>query len=110
MAESITLQVFWQDADGVATLCAVRVPAGSTLGDAVRASRVHALLPTGWERGALQLAVWGQPRPLQDVAAEGDRIDLLRPLRIDPKEARRRRARHRASPPGVSGASEDRRR
>jgi putative ubiquitin-RnfH superfamily antitoxin RatB of RatAB toxin-antitoxin module len=27
-----------------------------------------------------------------DVLREGDRVELLRPLQVDPKEARRRRA------------------
>lgn len=38
-----------------------------------------------------QLAVWGKPVSPQDVLHDGDRLELLRPLRVDPKVARRER-------------------
>lgn len=59
---------------------------GATVGDALAAA--------GWALDAefTGLGVFGQAatmaRPLQD----GDRIELLRPLRLDPKQARRLRA------------------
>ena len=102
MAEpgSIVVQVFWQPPDAAAVLRAVHVRAGATLGDAVRASGVDALLPATWDSGALQLAVAGRPRAPDTPAVDGDRIDLLRPLRIDPREARRRRALRRSTAGG----------
>lgn len=38
-----------------------------------------------------QTAVWGKPVALHHVLKEGDRLEILRPLRVDPKVARRER-------------------
>ncbi len=95
MAERIALDVYWHDEAGAPLLRRVELPLGSTLRDAVRASGVEALLPAAWPQ-QLRLAVWGELREPDDAACDGDRVDLLRALRIDPKEARLRRARHRA--------------
>jgi len=39
----------------------------------------------------LQLSVWGRAAQTQTILQEGDRIELTRPLKVDPKEARRER-------------------
>jgi hypothetical protein len=69
----------------------VRLAAGATLGDAVSASGILQRHP---ELGgaALKIGVYGKLRRLDAAAAEGDRIEIYRPLALDPKEARRRRA------------------
>ena len=36
-------------------------------------------------------AVWGKPVQSDHVLSEGDRLEVLRPLRVDPKVARRER-------------------
>jgi putative ubiquitin-RnfH superfamily antitoxin RatB of RatAB toxin-antitoxin module len=95
MAERIGLDVYWHDEAGEPVLRRVELPPGSTLLDAVRASGIEPLLPPAWQDG-LRLAVWGELRAPHEAACDGDRVDLLRALRIDPKEARLRRARHRA--------------
>jgi len=51
-----------------------------------------ALCAAGLDPGAGALAVWGRRATLQQALREGDRIELLRPLQVDPKEARRLRA------------------
>jgi len=38
-----------------------------------------------------QTAVWGKPVELTHVLKDGDRLEVLRPLRVDPKVARRER-------------------
>jgi putative ubiquitin-RnfH superfamily antitoxin RatB of RatAB toxin-antitoxin module len=40
---------------------------------------------------ALRIGIWGRVRPLQTVLRERDRIEVYRPLTVDPKEARRQR-------------------
>jgi len=40
--------------------------------------------------------IYGRRVPLDTQLADGDRVEILRPLAADPKEARRRRARQRA--------------
>lgn len=41
--------------------------------------------------GELRVGIWGRARPLDTVLRERDRIEVYRPLTVDPKEARRQR-------------------
>ena len=78
--------------DGV-SLC---MPVGSTVADALRASGL--LDRHGLSEAGLCTGIWGRSRPLDTVLRERDRVEIYRPLQMDPKEARRRRDRgHRAS-------------
>lgn len=63
------------------------VPEGSTVADALAASGFDDLAPTQ------PTAVHGVMADAGVVLREGDRVEVLRPLLLDPKEARRRRAR-----------------
>lgn len=45
--------------------------------------------------GELRIGVWGRVRALDTVLRERDRIEVYRPLTVDPKEARRQRYRDR---------------
>jgi putative ubiquitin-RnfH superfamily antitoxin RatB of RatAB toxin-antitoxin module len=58
---------------------------GATVGDAIRASGF------GLE-GISGVAVFGEQAGSDALLHDGDRVELLRPLAMDPKEARRRRA------------------
>jgi uncharacterized protein len=67
------------------------VPAGTT----VAAALALADLPSRIEGvvvDAARLAVFGRPVEPGDRLADGDRIEVLRPLVADPKQARRARA------------------
>lgn len=63
------------------------LPDGSTVAAAVAASGFDGLTP------GQPLAVHGLMVEDDAVLREGDRVEVLRPLLLDPKEARRRRAR-----------------
>jgi uncharacterized protein len=39
----------------------------------------------------LRIGIWGRVRPLDTLLRERDRIEVYRPLTVDPKEARRLR-------------------
>lgn len=68
----------------------LELPAGSTVADALAASGIAGRHP-GLDLS--RLGIFGR-RVAGDVAvAEGDRLEIYRPLAVDPKEARRRRAR-----------------
>lgn len=58
---------------------------GATVADALAAS--------GFGDGAHAVAIHGVNATPGTVLDEGDRVEVLRPLLIDPKDARRRRAR-----------------
>lgn len=66
-----------------ATVVSVTLPAGATVRDAIAAARL-----TGTAFG-----IYGKRVALETKLAEGDRVEIYRPLCMDPKEARRRRAR-----------------
>lgn len=67
----------------------LELPAGSCVADALNASGWLAL--HGLTLDKLRCGIWGRPQPLDHILRDGDRIELYRPLRVDPKEARRLR-------------------
>jgi putative ubiquitin-RnfH superfamily antitoxin RatB of RatAB toxin-antitoxin module len=77
-------------APGAEAIVAVTLPAGATLGDAIAASGIVARL--GLDPALLECAIFGQRAKPDTPLADGDRVELTRPLTADPKRARRRRA------------------
>ena len=73
----------------LAELC---LPPGATVHDALVASGLAARHP-GLDIAALKAGVWGQLRAPDTPLRDGDRVELYRPLKVDPKEARRQRYR-----------------
>ncbi|OGA72940.1 MAG: RnfH family protein [Betaproteobacteria bacterium RIFCSPLOWO2_12_FULL_65_14] len=69
----------------------VRLAPGATAADAVRASGILARHPEV-DLGRNKLGVYGKVVAPQARLADGDRVEIYRPLVMDPKEARRRRA------------------
>ena len=65
----------------------VELPAGATVRDALVAARMK-------ERGAA-LGIFGRRVAPETPLADGDRVEIYRPLLADAKEQRRRRARAR---------------
>lgn len=72
----------------------LRLPAGSTVEQALQASQFARLFPN-YPYDELKVGVYGQESPLGNVLADGDRVEIYRPLIFDPMESRRRRALHR---------------
>jgi len=67
----------------------VRLPAGSTVADAVAASGLaEELVGLGAER----VGIYGKPVLATAIVRDGDRVEIYRPLRADPKDLRRARA------------------
>lgn len=69
----------------------VHVKEGATVDDVIRRSRIGQEFP-GTELDSLQAGVWGRLVDRDYTVVEGDRVELYRPLEIDPKEARRLKA------------------
>ena len=69
----------------------VRLPVPVTVGDAISASGLRDSVP-GMDYSAARLAVFGKTASELTVLAEGDRVEILRPLQCDPKEVRRQMA------------------
>ena len=65
---------------------------GATVLDALLASGVAGDFPA-LEIGATTVGVWGRKARHDQLLADGDRVEIYRPLRVDPKVARRERFR-----------------
>ncbi|WP_294766680.1 RnfH family protein [uncultured Rhodoferax sp.] len=70
--------------------CSLKLPSGGTASMAVRQSGLLEPLPQE-EIDALALGIWGRKVSGSQVLREGDRVELHRPLTVDPKVARRER-------------------
>jgi putative ubiquitin-RnfH superfamily antitoxin RatB of RatAB toxin-antitoxin module len=73
-------------------LIAVELEAGASAADAVRASGLMQRCPE-IDPETSPLGVFSQPCAPDQPLRPGDRVEVYRPLRVDPKEARRLRAR-----------------
>lgn len=73
---------------------ALTVPAGTTLSEAVRWSGIAGEFPDALDPEQIPMGIFGrlEKQPQQRILQDGDRIELYRPLVLDPKEARRLRA------------------
>jgi uncharacterized protein len=69
-----------------------RVAPGTTLAGAIEASGIRDMC-AGIEVVEGRVGIWNRVRPLDTVLEDGDRVEIYRPLKADPKEVRRRRAR-----------------
>lgn len=70
----------------------LELPPGSTLADALIAAGLSAqALPRGVEVGELLVGVWGRKAATRQILRDRDRVELYRPLKVDPKVARRER-------------------
>ncbi|MFC3339000.1 RnfH family protein [Paracandidimonas soli] len=71
----------------------LEVAAGSTIQQALQGSDFHREFPD-ISQSTLETGIYGQACSPDRIVAEGDRIEIYRPLRFDPMESRRRRAEH----------------
>ena len=87
--DGLKVEVAYCPRPGVTDLVALRLPGGATLAEALAASGLlerHALTAEG-----LRTGIWCKPRESHTVLRDGDRVEVYRPLTVDPKEARRLR-------------------
>lgn len=88
-AERLRVEVAYCAGPGAAEVVSLDLPAGALLADAVLASGLlqrHGLVLEG-----LRVGVWCKPREPSTPLRENDRVEIYRPLQVDPKEARRLR-------------------
>lgn len=86
----IQVEVVFCPAAGQVQRASLRLSTGSTLAQAVQAS---GLLEAVDPASVLDAGVWGRRRPPGHVLQEGDRVEIYRGLRCDPKQSRRERHR-----------------
>ncbi len=79
------------------------LPAGSTIAQALVASGLGVRFPAlqaAIDAGDTKVGIFGKVKTPDTVLRDGDRIELYRPLQADPKETRRRRAKHKQQAAG----------
>ena len=75
----------------------VLLPDGATVADALAEARARSAEDTvPWDA---DVGIFGELCDRSAVPRDGDRIEIYRPLRLDPKESRRERARARKAAP-----------
>ena len=89
-AAPLQVTVVWSAAPGAADEVLVRLPDGATVRDALEAS---GLLQRWPDLAARPAGVWGRLRQPDDRLRDRDRVEIYRPLQVDPMEARRARQR-----------------
>src|SRR5512137_1413496 len=93
--DALRVEVVYCPQPGVDDRVALQLPDGATLADALQASGV--LARHGLALDGLRLGVWCKTRELATPLRDRDRVEIYRPLTVDPKEARRLRyKRHKA--------------
>ncbi|WP_266181730.1 RnfH family protein [Dyella humicola] len=90
MAEQITVHVVYAEPERQ-FVRRLTLPAGSTVMQAIEASGI-AQAVAGLVIDPASLGVFSRKAAPEQVLGEGDRVEIYRPLTLDPKEARRRRA------------------
>lgn len=89
-ADSIQITLLWSPAAREIRECVLWLHAEATVADALAQSGLLAdSLPS--QREGLGIGIWGCRAALSQRLCSGDRIEICRPLRVDPKKARRER-------------------
>lgn len=73
-------------------LLALDVAAGSRVRDVIARSDIGSQFPD-LDLDEMPVGIWGRTVSRDSLVAPGDRVELYRPLAIDPRDARRQRAR-----------------
>ena len=76
---------------GAQEIVSVDLEEGATALDALHESGLAAHHP-GIEPGNTAIGIFGRCVPPETLLKEGDRVEIYRPLAVDPKEARRAKA------------------
>jgi len=76
----------------------VQLPATATVAQLLEQARLQASVqgedgPVPWDSDSL--GIFGEPCRREDVPRDGDRLEIYRPLRHDPRASRRTRVRRR---------------
>jgi putative ubiquitin-RnfH superfamily antitoxin RatB of RatAB toxin-antitoxin module len=88
--EVITVTVCYSESARLSAECVLHLKPGSRLLDALRESAILDHLSDSTVDG-LQTGIWGRKLRPEHVLRDGDRVEMYRPLKVDPKVARRER-------------------
>lgn len=87
---SIEITVAYSPSARVVHEIPLRLPLGATVAQALEHSGLKKLFPElDWQLACM--GIWGRKAATDQVLRENDRVEIYRPLRVDPKVARRER-------------------
>ena len=101
MAETIRVEVAYAR-PGQLVRIPLQLSAGATIAEAIERSGIRHQCPE-IDLTVNRVGIFARLCNLDDQVQEGDRVEIYRPLQVDPKEARRRRAASRNQFRGGSG-------
>ena len=90
MSAVVAVTVAYAPAPRLVHEISLTLPAGSTVRAAIEASGLRARYPD-LDLGPGNVGVWGRKTTLEQPLRERDRVEIWRPMRVDPKLARRER-------------------
>lgn len=85
----LQVDVVYSPSAGHMDLVSLVLRQGVCLSEALDASGL--LTRHGLEADQLRVGIWGKARMLDTPLRQRDRVEIYRPLQVDPKEARRQR-------------------
>jgi len=86
----VRVELVWSPQAGDVQHRCLEVEEGATVESALRAC-TDFMVAQSQALDELRIGVWGRVRPLATLLRDRDRIEVYRPLTVDPKEARRLR-------------------
>ena len=87
--DAIVIEVAYAEPDQQ-KIIQLEVTVGTTIAEAIRCSGILTIFPD-IDLTRQKVGIFSQMRDLSDLVAAGDRIEIYRPLIMEPKEARRLR-------------------
>lgn len=90
MADPVRIEVAYARPDR-AFCIPLQVNAGTTVAEAIQESGLLEQCPE-IDLSVQKVGIFARPCDLNDPVSDGDRVEIYRPLQVDPREARRRRA------------------
>ena len=91
MSDSIAVEVAYALSDKQ-RIVKLDVPTGTTALEAVTLSKLDEVFDELVVGPDLKIGVWGKATTADRVLAAGERVEIYRPLLVDPKEVRKARA------------------
>lgn len=91
MSEKFSVEVAYAEPEKQ-LIKSLQIEAGATAIEAVRQSGIFEEFVGLRDSGELELGIFGKKCEPGEVLQAGDRVEIYRPLLIDPKEARRLKA------------------
>lgn len=86
----LQVTVVYAPAAGAVREIPLQLPPGTSVQQALQASQVQALFPE-LDLQTSVIGVWGRKAAPDQILRDRDRLEIYRPLKVDPKVARRER-------------------